>query len=55
VSFKLPERFNRVNLTDQEKAPLLEFLETLPQGVNGRPRRWSMGDGSWDQQGGRCD
>jgi hypothetical protein len=55
VAFKLPERFNRVNFTDQDKAPLLEFLETLPQGVNGRPRRWSMGDVSWQQPGGRCD
>ena len=47
VSFRLPARFNRVNFTDVEKVALREFLEDLPQGIQGKPRNWPKDDGSW--------
>ena len=35
VSFRTPARFNRVNFTDEERGRLQEFLEDLPQGIQG--------------------
>ena len=53
VTFKRPERYNRVNFTDKEKSQLLEFLESLPQGIQGQPRSWPTDDNSWSK-GTKC-
>ena len=53
VNFKRPERYNRVNFTDKEKSQLLEFLESLPQGIQGQPRSWPTDDKSWSK-GTKC-
>ncbi len=44
---------NRVNFTDQEKSQILEFLESLKQGVRGPPRSWPTDDKSWSK-GTKC-
>ena len=54
VSFRHPARFNRVNFTDQEKSALLDFLDGLPQGIQGPPRNWPKDDASWRQRRTRC-
>jgi hypothetical protein len=53
VTFKRPERYNRVNFTDKEMSQLLEFLESLPQGIQGPPRSWPSDDKSWSK-GTKC-
>ncbi len=52
-TFKRPERYTRVNFTDQEKSQILEFLESLKQGVRGPPRSWPTDDKSWSK-GTKC-
>ena len=54
VHFKRPERFYRVNFTQQEKSALLEFLESLPQGIHGQPKQWPKDDATWRERGKRC-
>jgi hypothetical protein len=53
LSFKRPERFNRLNFTDKEKSALLDFLKNLPQGIQGQPRNWPKDDKSWRKRS-RC-
>jgi hypothetical protein len=40
LAFAIPARFHRVNFTEGQRAALLRFVERLPQGVHGRPRKW---------------
>ena len=53
VSFRTPARFNRVNFTNEERGRLQEFLEDLPQGIQGKPRNWPKDDGFW-RESERC-
>lgn len=48
--FATPGRFTRVNFQPAEQAELLAFLEDLPQGVRGKPRRWPDDDTSWKRR-----
>lgn len=54
VSFRFPERFHRVNFSDQERAALVAFLDALPQGIRGRPRNWRDDDMSWRERRPPC-
>jgi hypothetical protein len=54
VTFRRPARFNRVIFTEPEKAPLLKFVEGLPQGIHSQPRNWPKDDASWQQRRVRC-
>jgi hypothetical protein len=53
LEFMVPGRGHRVNFTETETRRVLAFLERLPRGRRGRPRRWDDSDTSW-KQGGRC-
>lgn len=48
-SLRFPARGHRVNFSETETVTLLRYLERLPRGVHGRPRRWRKDDSSWRQ------
>ena len=49
----MPARGHRV-FAQAEVPHLVNFLESLPQGVHGRPRRWPSDEKSWSEPRGRC-
>ncbi len=52
-AFARPARGHRVFIANEHPA-LLRFLQRLPQGVHGKPRRWPKDDDSWLRQRARC-
>ncbi|MCM2258540.1 MAG: hypothetical protein NDJ94_23155 [Vicinamibacteria bacterium] len=49
----MPARGHRV-FAQAAVPDLVAFLDSLPQGVHGRPRRWPSDEDSWSEPRGRC-
>jgi hypothetical protein len=54
LTFPRPARYNRVLRPSPDQRALVEWLDALPQGRHGRPRRWVERDRQKQEERGGC-
>ena len=53
LRFMMPARYHRVNFSSPQERSIQMFVDALPLGVHGHPRKWKSGDATWRTPG-RC-